>query len=184
LAGIRCQRTSIRTGHDALTPGFEPHGLHVMMAKTEKDGIRTSPPLTVGQETYIETIGRLCAEHGHAHTKAIAEALDVRMPTVTQALSLLAQKGYIHYEARKAITLTRTGQKFADELHRRHDLLNDFYYDILGLPKWKADEIACRVEHVIDREFADHLTDFYRFLTEELSSDSVKQVREFKNRYR
>jgi DtxR family Mn-dependent transcriptional regulator len=154
------------------------------MAIPEKDGLCPIPPLTVGQETYIETIGRLCARHGHAHTKTIAEELRVRMPTVTQALGLLCQKGYIHYEARKAVTLTESGEKFAEELHRRHDLLNDFYHGILGLSKRKADEIACRVEHVIDPEFVEHLTDFHRFITEELPPECTRKIREFRNRYR
>ena len=142
------------------------------------------PQLTLHQENYLETIYRLCRQHGHAHTKTIADDLNVRMPSVTEALSLLAEKKLIHYELRKTITLTETGKLIAEELEQRHDVLKDFYQNILGLPRAKANKIACKVEHVVDKEFAERLADFHKFLKQELVDDCKRSISNFKNRYK
>ena len=47
--------------------------------------------LTESLEDYLETIAELIAEEGHAHTKKIAERLNVRMPSVTSILQQLEQ---------------------------------------------------------------------------------------------
>lgn len=109
--------------------------------------------LSLPQQNYIETIHELCLEHDHAHTKAIADKLDVRMASVTEALLSLASQGLINYHARQPVTLTDAGKKVAGKLHKRHQILADFF-SLIGCSPNLAETTACRVEHSIDDEVA------------------------------
>jgi len=113
--------------------------------------------LTLPQQNYLETIHELCQRHGHAHSKAIAAKLKVTMASVTEAVQGLATLGLVNYRLRKAITLTVKGKRMAIELETRHRVLAEFFNRILGCTKKRADELACRVEHVVDKKFITRL---------------------------
>ncbi|MBR2912141.1 MAG: metal-dependent transcriptional regulator [Lentisphaeria bacterium] len=108
--------------------------------------------LTASLEDYLEAIAGLTATEGHAHTKAIAEKLKVKMPSVTGALRQLEKQGYIIYNAHYPVELTPSGKRVADEGIRRHGILKSFFEDILGLPPEKASQTACHLEHVVDSD--------------------------------
>ncbi|HBC86224.1 MAG TPA: metal-dependent transcriptional regulator [Lentisphaeria bacterium] len=140
--------------------------------------------LTLNQQNYIETIYSLCLAHEHAHVKAIAEKLNIKMASVTEAMQGLTSLGLVNYTVRQTITLTPEGEVIALELHRRHAVLAEFYREILGCNPDKADEIACRVEHDIDPELRERLSEFMRFLKEEIKlPDGSNPVMEFSKRY-
>lgn len=98
----------------------------------------------------MEAIAEQIAVKGHAHAKEIAEKLHVKMPSVTGALRSLTAMGYIIYDAHYPVQLTREGEKAAKQVVRRHEILEEFFSKILGLPLEKASETACRLEHVVD----------------------------------
>lgn len=111
-----------------------------------------STQLTESLEDYLEAIAELIEIEGHAHTKGIAERLGVRMPSVTNVLKLLEQKGYIIYTPRYPVVLTPKGKAAANLVINRHNILTRFFSGIFGIPLEKSSEIACRVEHSIDEE--------------------------------
>jgi len=106
--------------------------------------------LSESLEDYLEAIAELIAVDGHAHTKEIAEKLDVKMPSVTGALRQLEKLGYIIYNTHYPVVLTAEGKAVADEVMRRHRVLKSFFSDVLGLPLDTASDTACRLEHVVD----------------------------------
>ena len=106
--------------------------------------------LSESLEDYLEAIAELIAVEGHAHTKGIAEKLNVKMPSVTGALRQLEKLNYIIYNTHYPVVLTAEGKAVADEVMRRHRVLKSFFSDILGLPLETASETACRIEHVVD----------------------------------
>ena len=106
--------------------------------------------LSESLEDYLEAIAELIAVDGHAHTKEIAEKLDVKMPSVTGALRQLEKLGYIIYNTHYPVVLTAEGKAVADEVVRRHRVLKSFFSDVLGLPLDTASDTACRLEHVVD----------------------------------
>jgi DtxR family transcriptional regulator, Mn-dependent transcriptional regulator len=106
-------------------------------------------PLSLHQQNYIETIYELCMEHEHAHTKAIADKLNIKMASVTEAMLSLAAQGLIIYHPRQPVTLTEAGIKVADKLHKRHQILANFFA-LIGCDLDSAEKTACRVEHNID----------------------------------
>ena len=108
--------------------------------------------LSESLEDYLEAIAELIMVEGHAHTKRIAEKLDVKMPSVTAALRQLDKMGCIVYNTHYPVQLTEVGKELADQVVRRHRILKKFFGDILGLSPEKASETACRLEHAVDEE--------------------------------
>jgi DtxR family Mn-dependent transcriptional regulator len=141
-----------------------------------------SENITLKQQIYLETIYDLSLTKGHTHVKEIAERLSNRMPSVTEVMRKLSEKGLINYDVRKNITLTDYGKKVAEELDKRHSVLADFYAKILGCPSSKAQAIACKVEHVVDSEFCDRLSGFASFIREKEES-GIPIIKEFKEFY-
>ena len=123
--------------------------------------------ISLNQQNYLEAIYELCVNHGQAHTKMIAESMGVRMASVTEALRSLSAKELINYEVRKTITLTKHGEDVARELAKRHKIISDFLHQILGCTMQRADEAACRIEHVIDERLKDRFAEFVQFLKKE-----------------
>jgi len=130
--------------------------------------------LSLPQQNYIETIYELCEEHGHAHSKSIAERLNIKMPSVTEALRTLSSLGLINYEVRKAITLTEKGNHIAFMLDCRHTTLASFFREILGCTPERSNEFACSIEHVIDCELNSRIGAFTTYLKD--GSEDVREL--------
>ena len=60
-------------------------------------------------EDYIEVISEIIEENGHAHTKDIADRLNVKMPSATKALQNLSEKKLIIYQSHNPVELTPEG---------------------------------------------------------------------------
>ncbi len=105
--------------------------------------------LTSVQEDYIEIILHLIRAKKVARNKDIAERMGVSTPTVTGAMQLLSDKGLINYESHGFVTLTEAGEALAMQVVEKHELFTCFFKDILGLDAEKADDVACRIEHVV-----------------------------------
>lgn len=108
--------------------------------------------LTKSAEDYLEAIGHLCRQHGHAHVGDIAERLRVKKPSVTAAMRQLAAEGYIEYFQYSPIVLTEKGLNYANTVIHAHDILHRFLEEQAGLTPQRADEAACLIEHILTYE--------------------------------
>ncbi len=113
--------------------------------------------LTASLEDYLEAIQVLVEAHGHAHTTDIAKRLKVSMPSVSNALAVLARHELIHYDSNYPVTLTEVGLREAERVMRRHRVLREFLRDVLQLDAESANETACRMEHVTDEQLIGRL---------------------------
>jgi len=129
-----------------------------MMAKTQT--------ITTTLEDYLEAIAWLVGDKGVARVRDISAALSVHKSTVTATLRSLAEKGFVHYSAYEAATLTPEGRKIAEDVIRRHEIVREFFIEVLALDREMADANACRIEHVMDAEVLDRLASFARFVKE------------------
>lgn len=99
-------------------------------------------------EMYLETILRL------SKTKLLVRAIDVgellgySKPSVSRALGLLKQGGYITVAENGHITLTEQGLFTAEKIYERHTLLSNFLVT-LGVDEATAIADACKLEHAI-----------------------------------
>ena len=120
--------------------------------------------LSENMENYLEAILDLEKTNKVARAKDIAEKLGLQKGSVSGALKVLKEKSLINYEPYSFITLTSKGKKIADSIYRRHQVLNEFLQNVLQIESNKADNTACRMEHVIDEETLERLIVFIEYI--------------------
>ena len=103
-------------------------------------------------ENYLETILILKQEKGYVRSIDIAEKLDFSKPSVSRAMSLLRENGYITMDPKEGwIELTSSGKEIAEKIYERHQVISKWLMD-LGVAENIAVADACRIEHVISPE--------------------------------
>ncbi|MCK9630486.1 MAG: metal-dependent transcriptional regulator [Methanoregula sp.] len=103
-------------------------------------------------EEYLENILDIEEKHGVAKTSAIAKCLKVSPASVTEALQVLSEKGYVNYEPYRGATLTDQGLEMARKVKRRHRLLEVFLTDVLHISEENVHDEACKMEHTLSDE--------------------------------
>jgi Mn-dependent transcriptional regulator len=99
-------------------------------------------------EMYLETILVLSQRSGFVRAIDIGEEMGYSKPSVSRAVGILRQGGYIHVAEDGGITLTEEGRAVAEKIYERHRLLSGFLIS-LGVDEKTAVEDACKMEHVI-----------------------------------
>lgn len=102
-------------------------------------------------EMYLETIFVLSKERDTVRSIDVAEHLGYSKPSVSRAMGILKNGGYITMDAHGALTLTDTGREIAEKIYERHTFLTKFLMAI-GVSEATASEDACKIEHVISDE--------------------------------
>ncbi|MDO4566500.1 MAG: metal-dependent transcriptional regulator [Oscillospiraceae bacterium] len=102
-------------------------------------------------EMYLETILILKNEKGMVRSVDIADYMNYSKPSVSRAVGILRENGYINIDEDGHISLTRTGLEHAEKIYERHVWLTQFLVS-LGVEAKTAQEDACRIEHVISEE--------------------------------
>ena len=102
-------------------------------------------------EMYLETILVLRARYGYVRSIDIAHELGYSKPSVSRAVSVLKDNGYIGFDPNGMILLTEKGQAVAEEIYERHRVLSQYLIS-LGVSEETAQKDACRIEHVISEE--------------------------------
>lgn len=111
-------------------------------------------------EDYLETILILEERTKYVRSVDIAAELGYSKPSVSRAMGILKENGYITVEPDGQIKLTKLGHKKANDVYDRHRLFKRFFMEILGVNQVTAEEDACKVEHVISEETYQRLKAF------------------------
>lgn len=109
-------------------------------------------------ENYLETILMLKEKKGMVRSIDIARELNFSKPSVSRAMGILRENGFIVMEPSGEILLTEQGQKKAEAIYGRHRLLTCFLKTITGVSEEMAEENACRMEHILDQEVVDGIS--------------------------
>lgn len=105
-------------------------------------------------EMYLETIYILSKTSKAVRSIDVGEYMGYSKPSVSRAMSLLKNGGYVIMDESGFLTLTDAGREVAEKIYERHTVLTD-YLMRLGVDEETATEDACRIEHVIsDTSFA------------------------------
>ncbi len=99
-------------------------------------------------EMYLETIYILFQKTGAVRSLDIAEYMGFSKPSVSRAVGLLKNAGYIVVDRAGFITLTETGEKIAKKIYERHTTLSQLLMR-LGVDEATAVSDACKIEHDI-----------------------------------
>ncbi len=107
-------------------------------------------------EDYLKTILILHRENGSVRSLDVAESLHVTKPSVSRAMKLLREAGYLTMEDDKRLTLTDTGRAAAEQVFQRHSALKTLFVS-LGVCPETAEKDACGMEHMVSDETIDRI---------------------------
>ena len=116
--------------------------------------------LSAGLEDYIEAIYVSHINNEVLKGAELARKLNISRASVSEALSKLVNKGFIDYSGHEAIKLTELGLKQAQEVYNKHNILKNFFIDILEIPTEEAEENACKIEHIISKNILDKMSEY------------------------
>ena len=104
-------------------------------------------------EMYLETIYILSQKHPNVRAVDVGEYMGYSKPSVSRAMGLLKNGGYVTADENGFLSLTEAGREIAEKIYERHTVLTDVLVH-LGVDRETAVEDACRIEHVIsDQSF-------------------------------
>jgi DtxR family Mn-dependent transcriptional regulator len=86
------------------------------------------------------------------------------MPSVCETVSRLVEQGIVVRTARHRIELTPKGRLIAGQLKQRHEALLFFMIAVMAMEPGRADALACKIEHCIDKAFTDRILMLSEFL--------------------
>lgn len=98
-------------------------------------------------EDYLETILVIKNNKGSVRAIDIAKARHFSKPSVSRAISVLKDQGYVDVVEGK-IELTAEGQKVAEDIYEKHQLLMEMLMK-LGVDEETAAIDACKIEHTL-----------------------------------
>ena len=102
-------------------------------------------------EMYLETIFILTEQNPHVRSIDVCEYMGFSKPSVSRAIGLLKNGGYVNVDNDGYLSLTEVGREVAMKMYDRHKLLTDFLVT-LGVSEDVASQDACKIEHHISDE--------------------------------
>ena len=111
-------------------------------------------------EDYLEAMLMMKEKHGYVRSIDVARALNFSKPSVSRAMGLLRDQGFISMEQGGDIQLTEEGLAKAKSIYARHLLLTAFLQEVTGVSEEMAEENACRMEHILDQEVVDGISTY------------------------
>lgn len=102
-------------------------------------------------EMYLETIYILSKKHGAVRSIDVGEYMGFSKPSVSRAVGILKNGGYVTTDADGFLSLTDAGLEVAQKIYERHTTLTN-YLIRLGVSENTAETDACKIEHDISDE--------------------------------
>lgn len=99
-------------------------------------------------EMYLETIYVLRKDKAFVRAIDVGAELGYSKPSVSRAMGILRDGGYIKVAQDGGITLTEAGLEVAERTYERHTVLSELFMK-LGVDEEHAVNDACKIEHVI-----------------------------------
>ena len=109
-------------------------------------------------ENYLEAILALGKE-GPVRSIDVAQYLEFSKPSVSRAMSLLRENGYVIMDEAGFLALTEKGHEIADRIYERHQFLTDWLVWI-GVNETTAAADACKIEHHLSDETFEKIKSF------------------------
>jgi DtxR family Mn-dependent transcriptional regulator len=104
---------------------------------------------TVAEEEYLQTIFWLQEVELPITGANIARAMQLSAPTVHEMVARLEADGYVHRLPDKSWEFTQHGAEQAEQIVRRHRLIERFLTDVLDIPWDDVHEQAELMEHAM-----------------------------------
>jgi DtxR family Mn-dependent transcriptional regulator len=121
-------------------------------------------------EMYLETILILSKTSNEVRSLDVAEYMGFSKPSVSRAVGILKDGGFVVTDHSGFLFLTDKGQELAETIYERHTLLSKWLMN-LGVEEKVAVEDACKIEHDISEESFEAIKQFVINYREEKEID-------------
>ena len=122
--------------------------------KGSKDAGGTSQSV----EDFLKAIYRLQRGRDRVSTNALAEALDITAPAVTDMAQRLMDEGTVDYRKYRGVRLTERGERVALKMLRRHRLIEAYLVHDLGYQLHEVHDEAEALEHTVSDRFIEAIS--------------------------
>lgn len=110
------------------------------------------------REDYLEAIQNFSEKNGYPpHCEELAAAVGKPEPVVRSDMDDLVSSGDVSFLPEGAISLTGQGQQTGKRVIKKHETLQCFLSEILGMDSSSASDEACTLEHAVSDETIDRL---------------------------
>ena len=110
-------------------------------------------------EMYLETILVLSRRMVNVRSIDVVEHMGFSKPSVSRAIGLLKNGGYVNVDKDGYLMLTDEGREVAEKIYERHNVLTTFLAGI-GVSRETASDDACKIEHHISDETLEAIKKF------------------------
>ncbi len=107
-------------------------------------------------QNYLENIYILQQKSGNVRSIDLANEMGFSKPSVSRAVHLLEDDGYLYFSDNGNLILTEKGEKVAKTIYDRHMFLAE-YFMALGVSEETAYHDAMRLEYYISEETFDRM---------------------------
>lgn len=101
---------------------------------------------------HLLAIMELTKKRGYARVTDVAKFLEITTGSASTNLKGLKQKGYVTEDENRFVQLSTEGQKIAEAILQRRQILEDFFMYVLGVDAMTAEIDACKTEHLLSME--------------------------------
>ncbi len=126
-------------------------------------------------EDYLKAILILQRKNGSVRSLDIAKLLDVSKPSVSVAVKLLREGGFLIMDEDKHICLTDIGRETAEVVYEKHRVLSECLI-AMGVDSDTADQDACRMEHIVSPETIEKMKIFLDKGTEKCRKEQKRNI--------
>lgn len=113
------------------------------------------------KEDYLKAVLTIRKQKGNCRSVDVAEHLQLTKASISRAVARLSKEGLLEKNYDGQLYLTEAGQKRADEVEERYELLYQIFLN-LGLSEEKADKDACNIEHCVSEETYEKMLAWYQ----------------------
>tara|TARA_B110000495_G_scaffold203651_1_gene228473 strand:+ start:3429 stop:4088 length:660 start_codon:yes stop_codon:yes gene_type:complete len=120
--------------------------------------------ITLSEENYLKSILTINLKTDSiVSTNEIANSLDTSAASVTEMLKKLQQKELVNYIKYKGVTLSKSGNKKATNIIRKHRLWETFLVETLDFNWSEVHDVAEELEHIKSPKLIDKLDHFLNY---------------------
>ena len=106
-------------------------------------------------EDFLKAVYNLQGEGERVSTNALADALNISAPAVTDMAQRLVDEGTVDYLKYRGVRLTNEGERVALQMLRRHRLIETYLVQDLGYQLHEIHEEAEALEHTVSDRFVE-----------------------------
>ena len=120
--------------------------------------------LTHSAAHHLMAIHELRESYGYSRVSDIAQHLKITKGSVSSAMKLLKERGYVAEDHNRFLELTEQGLQVVSQTEASRLVVKKFLNQAFGMDEDDADIDACKVEHLVSAEACTRLVGFLEFL--------------------